>query len=116
MSESELNPYRTPVLDRPEERSDPLSRTKYRRIAGTIICTASAFWCLFPAFAFLDRLMPAGVAHEPIGLAVLGLLAAIGVAAFLLGLCIRRDQQRYIFPLFMIIVTMTFLFPFALAG
>ena len=116
MSESELNPYRTPALDRRNQPDDPLAKTKFRRIAGTIICTGAAFWCLFPAVALLDRFMPSSQSDQPIELPVLALLAAIGVAAFLLGFCIRREHKRFIFPLFMLIVTMFLLFPFALSS
>ncbi len=116
MSESELNPYRTPALNRRSQPPDPLARTKFRRIAGTVICTGAAFWCLFPAVALLDRFIPSSPSDQPIDLPILVLLAAIGVVAFLLGFCIRREQKRYIFPLFMVIVTLFLLFPFALGS
>ncbi len=114
MNESELNPYRTPDLDHRGEPVDVLSETKFRRIISTIICTGAAFWCLFPAVACLDRLLPASrpsESHQPIPLVVLLLLTLIGIAAFFLGLCIRRNQKRYIFSLFMVILTMFLLFP-----
>ncbi len=114
MSESELNPYRAPVLDLPAGQPDPLSRSSVRRIAGTMICTGAAFWCLFPLAAFLEGVKPAA-AGPPDNWLALGLLLSTGIAAFFLGLCIRRNTRRYIFTLFMIVVTMILLFPFALA-
>lgn len=117
VNQSELNPYRTPL---PEDEVDgagrdaALARTKFRRIISTVICTGAAFWCLFPAVAFLDRIIPSGQDNpDRIPVSILLLLTLIGVTAFVLGLCIRHNQQRYLFSLFMALLTMIVVFMLA---
>ena len=116
MNSIEKNPYQPPE----SQTHEPAAAQEFipspgRRVTSTIICTGGMIWCLMSLAVFLQTALSTldGEGNAQRGdLLVLVFLGVIGVAIFLLGLCIRRNQKLRTFLMMLVILALLVMFPF----